>query len=279
MSTAATSTIPATDRRNPFPPSSPIPPLTGAGRVGASLVFAKRAVLKVRHVPEQSLDVLAIPIVFTVMFTYLFGGALAGSTADYLRYLLPGTLVMSMLLLTMYTGVALATDRSTGTLDRFRAMPTWRPAPIVGAMVGDLARYLIAAGLVLSLGAALGFRPDSVGAVAASIGLILAFCSALSWVWAAIGLVVRTPTAVMNLGLVVLFPLTLASNVFVDPTTTPRWMQSLIRINPVSHVVTAARELMLDAPAGADVLRTLLATVSVIAIFAPLTAHLYTAQR
>ncbi len=250
-----------------------------AGTFAATLAFAWRSVLKVRHVPEQLLDVIAIPIVFTLMFTYLFGGALAGSTGDYLQFLLPGTLVMTVLLLTMYTGVSLSTDRATGSLDRFRAMPIWRPAPIVGALIGDLGRYLIASALVLGLGLAIGFRPDGgPGAVAASLGLILAFASAIAWMWTALGLVVRTPASVMNLGVVVLFPLTLASNVFVDPDTTPGWLQAFIRVNPVTHLVTAVRGLMLDAPAAGEIVWTLAATIVLVAVFAPLTMWLYRRQ-
>ena len=244
--------------------------------LGAALAFAWRSVLKVRHVPEQALDVVAIPIVFTLMFTYLFGGAIAGSTGDYLRFLLPGTLVMTVLLLTMYTGVGLSTDRASGSLDRFRALPIWRPAPIVGTLIGDVVRYLIASALVLGLGLAMGFRPDgSALAVPASLALILVFCFGLSWVWTAIGLVVRTPTSVTNLGLVVLFPLTLASNVFVDPTTTPGWLQAFIRVNPVTHLVTAVRGLLLGTPAGGEIAWTLVATGVLVAVFAPLTMRIY----
>jgi ABC-2 type transport system permease protein len=250
-----------------------------AGALGASLAFAWRSVLKVRHVPEQSLDVVAIPVVFTLMFTYLFGGALAGSTGDYLRFLLPGTLVMTVLLLTMYTGVGLSTDRLTGSLDRFRSLPIWRPAPIVGALLGDLGRYLIAASLVLVLGVAMGFRPDGgVAGVLASLGLILVFCSATSWMWTTLGLLARTPAAVMNLGVVGLFPLTLASNVFVDPTTTPGWLQAFIRANPMTHLVSAVRSLMLGTPDGGEIAWALVATIALIAVFAPLTMRLYRDQ-
>src|SRR5699024_2926610 len=103
------------------------------------------------HVPEQLADVIMIPIMFTLMFTYMFGGAMGGSTADYLHFLLPGALVMTMLMATMYTGVTLNTDIASGTFDRFRSLPIWSPAPVVGSMVGDLVRYLLAGGLVISL--------------------------------------------------------------------------------------------------------------------------------
>jgi ABC-2 type transport system permease protein len=279
--TTATTAATLDDIGTPLP-AAPVldgPHPAATSPVAASLTFAWRSVLKVRHGPEQLLDVVAIPVVFTLMFTYLFGGALAGTTGDYLQFLLPGTLVMTVLLLTMYTGVGLSTDRTTGSLDRFRSMPIWRPAPIVGALIGDLGRYLIAAALVLGLGLAMGFRPDGgVGGVSAALALTLVFCSAISWMWTALGLVVRTPATVLNLGVVVLFPLTLASNVFVDPATTPGWLQTVIRLNPVTHLVTAARQLMAGAPAGREVILTLLATTAVIAVFAPLTMWLYHRQ-
>ena len=266
-------------RREPTDPVLDGPHAAPAGPVAASLTFAWRSVLKARHVPEQLLDVFAIPVVFTLMFTYLFGGALAGTTGEYLQFLLPGTLVMTVLLLTMYTGVGLSTDRTTGSLDRFRSMPIWRPAPVVGALIGDLGRYLIAAALVLGLGVAIGYRPaGGLAGVSAALALTLAFCSAVSWMWTAVGLVVRTPATVLNLGVVVLFPLTLASNVFVDPATTPGWLQAVIRLNPVTHLVAAARQLMAAAPADGEVAWILLATTSVIAVFAPLTMWLYHRQ-
>src|SRR5215469_9403944 len=133
------------------------PPRPGA--LTASLTFAWRGLLKIKHVPEQLGDVIGIPIIFTLMFTYLFGGALAGSTGAYLQFLLPGTLVMTVVLVTMYAGIGLNTDITTGVFDRFRTMAIWRPAPIIGALLGDVGRYLLASTLVIMLGLVLGFRP------------------------------------------------------------------------------------------------------------------------
>jgi ABC-2 type transport system permease protein len=163
------------------------------------VAFGWRALLKIKHVPEMLLDVIAIPVVFTLMFTYLFGGALAGSPHRYLQFILPGTLVMAVLLVTMYAGTGLATDRVKGITDRFRALPVWRLAPAVGAMLGDVARYLLTAGLVTLLGVAIGFRPaGGAPGVLAGIGLLLLFALALSWVWATLSLLLRTPQAVMS---------------------------------------------------------------------------------
>jgi len=259
-------------------PAGPRPAPPGA--LSASAAFGWRALLKIKHVPEQLFDVIAIPVVFTLMFTYLFGGALAGSASRYLQFILPGTLVMAVLLVTMYAGVGLNADASKGVSDRFRSLPIWRPAPIAGALLGDVARYLLAASLVIVLGVAMGFRPGG-GApgVLAGIGLLVLFALALSWAWTTLGLLMRTPQAVMSVGTVVLFPLTLASNVFVRPQTMPGWLQAFVKINPVSHLVTAERALMGGQAAAGQVAWVLLASAALVAVFAPVTVHLYGRQR
>jgi ABC-2 type transport system permease protein len=247
-----------------------------AGALSATLTFGWRALLKLKHVPEQLIDVIGIPVIFTLMFTYLFGGALAGSTGAYLRYLLPGSLVMAVVLVTTYSGVTLNTDLTKGVSDRFRSLPVWRPAPIVGALLGDTARYLLASTIVMGLGLLLGFRPEGgpVGVLAA-VALVLAFASGLSWVWTTLGLVLRAPSAVTNVSLLVLFPLTLASNIFADPRTMPGWLQAFVDVNPVSHLVTAARELMTGTATAGHLGWVLAASALLTAVFAPLTMHLY----
>src|SRR5215469_11911900 len=175
------------------------PPRPGA--LTASLTFAWRGLLKIKHVPEQLGDVIGIPIILTLMFTYLFGGALAGSTTAYLQFILPGTLVMTIVLVTMYAGIGLNTDVTTGVFDRFRSMSFWRPAAIIGALIGDVGRYLLASALVLVLGFILGFRPaGGILGVLLAEALILVFALSLSWVWTSLGLILRTPSAVMSLG-------------------------------------------------------------------------------
>jgi len=244
------------------------------------VAFGWRALLKIKHVPEMLLDVIAIPVVFTLMFTYLLGGALAGSPHRYLQFILPGTLVMTVLLVTMYAGTGLAADRAKDITERFRAQPIWRLAPAAGALLGDIARYLLAAGLVALLGVAIGFRPaGGASGMLAGIGLLLVFALALSWAWTTLGLLLRTPQAVMSAATVVLFPLTLASNVFVAPRTMPGWLQAFVSVNPVSHLVTAERTLMAGAPVGGQLAWVLLASTVLAAVFAPLTAWLYGRQR
>jgi ABC-2 type transport system permease protein len=247
-----------------------------AGPAAASLAFAWRSLLKIRHVPEQLGDVIGIPVLFTLLFTYLFGGALAGSTHGYLQFLLPGTLVLAVVFVTVYSGVTLNADLATGVFDRFRSMPVWRPAPILGALIGDVGRYLLAGGLVIGLGLAMGYRPAGGAAgVLAAIALVLLFASALSWAWITLGLILRAPNAVMSIGFVILFPVTFMSNIFVDPRTMPGWLRGVSGINPVSHLVTATRALMAGTPATPPVLWTATAAGLLIAVFAPLTALLY----
>jgi ABC-2 type transport system permease protein len=254
--------------------SCPRPPQAGA--LSASLTFGWRGLLKIKHVPEQLFDVIAIPIVFTLLFTYLFGGALAGSTSRYLHYLLPGTLVMAVVLVTMYTGIGLNTDLAKGVFDRFRSLPVWRAAPIVGSLIGDAGRYLLAATLVIVLGLVMGFRPaGGVVGVLAAVALVMVFAFGLSWVWTVFGLVLRTPTAVMSVGTVVLFPLSLASNVFVQPRTMPGWLQVFVQVNPVSHLVTAVRGLMDGTATAAQIGWVLGVSLALTIIFSPLTVYLY----
>jgi ABC-2 type transport system permease protein len=247
-----------------------------ASPAAACSALAWRALLKLARLPEQLGDIIGIPILFTLMFTYLFGGALAGSTHAYLQYLLPGTMAMAVSLVTVYSGVTLNTDMASGAHDRFRTLPIWRPAPVVGGLIGDVARYLVAAALVVVLGLVMGF--DARGGVAGvllAIALTIVFALSLSWIWTAAALLLRTPAAVQTLGLLVLFPLTFASNVFVDPHTMPGWAQTLVELNPLSHLTSAARGLMHGTPAAHDVLWVVAASALITAVFAPLTSRLY----
>lgn len=259
-------------RRAPAMPARPRPP----SALSATLTFAWRSALKTRHAPEQIGDVIFIPILFTVMFTYLFGGALAASTGAYLQFLLPGTLAMTVLQVTMYTGVALNTDLSTGAFDRYRSLPIWRPAALVGAVLGDTVRYVLAALLVVGLGLVMGYRPaGGPQGVAEGVLLVLAFAFSVSWIWTSLALVLRTPQSVGVVGLVVLFPLTFVSNVFVDPATMPDLLRAFVSVNPVSHLVTAVRGVMAGAPNVADVAVVVGSCAALIAVFAPVTAWLY----
>jgi len=254
------------------------PPQPGA--VTASLIFAWRAMLKIKHVPTQLFDVTAFPIMFVLLFTYLFGGALAGSPSEYLQQLLPGILVMTVIMITEYTGMALNTDIGKGIFDRFRSLPIWRPAVLVGMLLADAVRYTLASIVVITLGVILGFRPDGgVVGVALAVALLLVFAFSLSWVWTVIGMKMRTPETVMQVSMTILFPLTFASNVFVDPSTMPGWVQAFVKVNPVSHLTTAARALMHGNSPGSSVLYVLLWSAALVAVFGPLTMRMYRTER
>ena len=247
-----------------------------ASALSAALSFGWRGMLKVKHVPEQLLDVTITPVMFVLMFTYLFGGAIAGSTAEYLRYLLPGILVMSVLFTTVYSGVALNTDLTKGVVDRFRSLPIWRPAPLVGSLIGDSVRYLIAGTVIIVLGVALGYRSDGgVGGVLAALGLVVVFAFGLSWIFTTVGLVMRSPNAVMNAGFMALFPVTFLSNAFVDPATLPAGLEAFVNVNPISILVNAARGLMEGNPSGGDIGIVLATAAALTLVFAPLTVRLY----
>jgi ABC-2 type transport system permease protein len=244
--------------------------------LSASLTFGWRAVLKVKHMPEQLFDVTAFPVMLTLMFTYLFGGALAGSVGDYLQDFLPGVLVMSVLMITMYTGQALNTDITKGVFDRFRSLPIWRPSSLVGMLLGDTARYLVAAVVVVVLGLVLGFRPQGgLAGVLGAVALLLVFAFGLTWVWTVFGLVMRTDRAVMGMSFMILFPLMFISNVFVDPSTMPGWLQAFVDVNPVSLLVTAIRGLMHGTVTAGEVGWVLLASALLVAVFGPATMRLY----
>lgn len=254
--------------------AGPRPPRPSS--LSTSLSFGWRALLKIKHVPEQLFDVTAFPIMFTLLFTYLFGGALAGSTDAYIQFLLPGILVQTVVMITMYTGVTMNKDIEKGVFDRFRSLPIWRPSPLVGALLGDVVRYTLASVIVLILGLVLGFRPQGglVGVVA-SIALLLVFSFCLSWIWTMIAMIVRTEAAVMGVSMFILFPLTFASNIFVDPNTMPGWLRAFVEVNPVSFLVTSLRGLMQGDVDTGQLGVTLTLCVVLLAVFGPITMRLY----
>ena len=254
--------------------TSPRPPQPGA--LSTALTFGWRGMLKIKHVPEQLLDVVVTPVLFTVMFTYIYGGAISGSTGEYLQFILPGTLVMSVLFTTVYSGVALNTDLTKGVVDRFRSLPIWRAAPLVGAAVGDSARYLFAGTMVILVGLILGYSAEGgpLGVLAA-LALVVLFSLGLAWVFTTIGLIMRAPNAVLNTGFMALFPLLFLSNAFVPPDTLPRGLKAFVDVNPVSQLVTAARELMNGTASMGEVAIPLAIAAGITAVFLPLTVRLY----
>ncbi|GJF21308.1 MULTISPECIES: ABC transporter permease [Streptomyces] len=244
--------------------------------LSTSLTFGWRAILKIKHVPEQLFDVTAFPIMNLLMFTYLFGGALAGSPSDYIQFVLPGILVMSVVMITMYTGVSVNIDIEKGVFDRFRSLPIWRPSAMVGYLLGDALRYTIASVVMLAVGLLLGYRPDGgfVGVVA-GVALLLVFSFAFSWIWTMFGLMLRTEKSVMSVSMMVIFPLTFLSNVFVDPRTMPGWLQAFVNNSPITHLASAVRELMAGEWPGGEIGWTLGWAALFLLVFGPVTMRLY----
>lgn len=246
----------------------------------AVLTLAWRAALKIKHVPFQLFDVTITPIMFTLLFTYIFGGALAGSPREYIQYLLPGILVQTVVFITVYTGVGLNGDIQKGLYDRFRSLPMWQPAPLFGALAGDVFRYSLAGGIILVMGFIIGFRPGG-GFLGLLITLLLVqvFCFALAWCWIIVGMLMKTPESVMTMSFVFLMPLTFASDIFVRLDTMPGWLQRIVAANPVTILARAARELMHGQPVGMDVWWVLAWSAGITAVAAPIAMRLYYRER
>lgn len=251
----------------------PRPP--SAGTVTACLMFGRRALLKVRRTPVQLFDVVVHPVVFTLMFAYLFGGAIHGSSGKYAGYLVPGILVMTLLVTTATTGTALSIDIASGLFDRFRTLSIRTIAPLAGAVLADVVRYVAASAVVVGLGLALGFRPHgNVLGVAAAVLLVVAFSASLSWVWTTLALVMKAPGAVLGVTQAVLYPLSFFSNIFITPATLPGWLHAFVDVNPVTHLVTTARALMAGTAPGRQLAWILIACAVLTSVFAPLSARL-----
>ncbi|MFE0174735.1 ABC transporter permease [Streptomyces sp. NPDC059002] len=244
--------------------------------LSACLTFGWRAMLKIKHVPEQLFDVTAFPIMMVLMYTYLFGGALAGSPREYIQYLLPGILVMSVVMITMYTGVSVNTDIEKGVFDRFRTLPIWRPSTMVGYLLGDALRYAIASVVILTVGLIMGFRPDGgFPGVVGGIAVLLVFSFAFSWIWTMFGLLLRTEKSVMGVSMMVIFPLTFLSDIFVKPETMPGWLQAFVNNNPITHVSSAVRALMDGTSPATPLAWTFGWALLLVAVFGPVTMRLY----
>lgn len=247
-----------------------------ASAMSSSLTFGWRALLKIKHVPEQLFDVTMFPIMFTLMFTFIFGGAIAGSPQDYLPYLAPGILVQTVIMITMYTAMTINNDIEKGVFDRIRSLPVWRPSLLVGSLLGDTLRYTMASTIIIVMTLILGYRPEGgVVGVIAAVALLLIFCFSVSWIWTLLGFKLRTPNAVMGVSMMVLFPLTFLSNVFVSPTTMPDVLESIVKVNPITVLVNAARSLMDGNPDSGAIITVLIMSGALIAVFGPLTMRVF----
>jgi len=241
-----------------------------------ALVFGWRAVLKFKHVPEQLFDLVMTPIMFTLLFTFVFGGALAGSPGNYLQVFLPGILVQTVMFNSVYSGMGLSTDLGKGLFDRFRSLPIWSLSPFAGLMVGDVLRHLIAGGIILTIGLILGYRPEAgVFGVLGAFAMLLTIGFGTGWIFIVLGLLIRTPMTVMTIGFTFMFPLIFASNIMVDPATMPGWLRAFVNVNPVSLMTSAMRGLMAGTATWDQIGVALIAPTGITLVLAPLTIWLY----
>ncbi|MFJ5624804.1 ABC transporter permease [Peribacillus loiseleuriae] len=244
--------------------------------VSNSLTMAYRGLLKIRRTPEQLFDVTLQPIIFTLMFTYIFGGAISGNVQNYLPVIIPGILVQTVITTSIVTGVQLREDMDKGVFDRFKSLPIARIAPLAGALLADTIRYTIAAVLTFTMGYIMGYRPDGgLGHVAIAALLVIVCSWAISWIFAFFGVIARTASSVQGISMIVLFPLTFLSNAFVPAETLPEWLQWFVKFNPISHLVTAVRDLTNSGTIGWDLSVSLIGAAIIVAIFAPITVRAY----
>ncbi|MGH3648973.1 MAG: ABC transporter permease [Micromonosporaceae bacterium] len=236
-----------------------------------TLTLAWRTIVQIRHNPWELGDFSFQPIMFLLLFTYVFGGAIGGSPGQYLTFALPGIIVMNMLFVTMYVGMGLNTDLTKGVFDRLRALPVARWAPLSGRITADLVKQAWSIALLLGVGALMGFRVGtSLVGVASAVALILIFALAFSWVSVLVGVVAKDPEQVQLFGFTALFPVTFVSNVFVPVGTMPGWLQAAVKVNPVSQLADAARGLVVGGPVAGPAFWSMVWAAGITAVFAPL---------
>ncbi|MEV8402008.1 ABC transporter permease [Streptomyces niveus] len=269
MSTATTTKT--AELPEPTPPSTTRTGRNGPagadeGRIGvrANLrhigALARRNALQIKQDPESMFDVLLMPIVFTLLFVFVFGGAVAGkgNQSEYVSYLVPGLMAMMGLNVSMAVGSGINEDFQKGVMDRFRTMPIARSSVLIAKIVVEIGRMMIAFAILLIVGFILGLSIEtSALEVLAAIGLSLLFGASLMWIFILIGLSVKTAQAVQGVGIVVLMPLQFGSSIFTPPTTMPGWLQTFTDYNPLSNLADAARGLFIGGPVAHDLLMTL----------------------
>ncbi|WAX58175.1 ABC transporter permease [Jatrophihabitans cynanchi] len=266
--------------------SRPAPPAAAAETDAAApqfrtlrhaLVLAKRNLIKTARTPEQLIDVTVQPIIFLLLFVYVFGGAISGgSRHDYLQYLLPGLLGQGIALGSVALGQNMNADIEKGVFDRFRSLPIARSAPLVGAVLADFFRYLLVCVIFLGFGYVMGFRiTTNPLAVVAAVALAIAFALCFCWISVWVGMKARTPGSVQGVMFLLILPLSFGSNVFVSTSTMPGWMQAFVKVNPISHLVGAVRGMTVGGPVAGHVGWTLLWMAGLLVVFVPLAMRAY----
>ena len=257
-----------------------------ARRVGAvtslrnTFTLTWRSVLKIKTNPEDLFGLLLQPIMYLILFTYVFGGSIAGGTHEYLEFSLPGIMVLSVVFATLGTGMMLSQDVATGVFDRFRSLPIARWAPLSGAILGDMVRYLISVVVTLGFGMVLGFRVGT-NPFDAAMGclLVLVFAVAMCWFSAFVGMLVKSAQGVQLWGFLLMFPLVFGSNILTQTAKMPGWLQAFVNINPVTYLTEAERSLLVSStlygPPGPPVAKSLLWALGIFVVFAPLAMWAY----
>jgi ABC-2 type transport system permease protein/oleandomycin transport system permease protein len=241
-------------------------------------VMARRNLIQTWRIPELIIFATVQPVMFVLLFTYVFGGAInVGGGLDYVDYLMPGVFTQTVIFGAMVTGLGLAEDRQRGLMDRFRSLPMTRSALLTGRTLSDLLRNAFIIVIMLLVGLAVGFRfgDTTVPAVFAGFGLILLFSFAFCWLSAVIGLSVRSAEAAQSGGFVWIFPLVFASSAFAPVATMPSWLQVFARHQPVSVTIDAVRSLFLGGPVSSSLLQSLAWCLGLLAVFAPLAVAIY----
>jgi oleandomycin transport system permease protein len=246
-----------------------------------SLVLARRSLAKTRRNPGAVINAVITPALFLVLFLYLFGGPVAGSTSDYLQYLFPGILVMGAGMAGMLsTGTNINLDLATGITDRLRSLPISRLAPLLGSVLADIVRYLLAVAILFAIGTLLGFRlHGSLAAAVAAAGLAVLFGFCLSWVTVFIGVLVKDANAVLAFGFITFLPLQFGTSLAAPAGTLPGWLRAWADINPVTHVMDASRALLNGTPVGDTITNTLLWCAALFVVFCPLAVRAYSRQQ
>ena len=240
-----------------------------------TLTMAYRNIILIRRTPQHLFDVTIQPILFTLLFTFLFGGAISGSVQSYLPIIIPGILVQTLLTACMATGVQLREDMDKGVFNRFKSYPMSNMAPLAGPLLGDMIRYSIATTLTIVMGYILGFRWASIDGAVIGCILVIFAAWAVSWIFALLGTVARTAQTVQGISMAIMFPLAFLSGAFVPTSTLPGWLQAFVNINPLTYIVSATRELFNYGTIGNDFWLSLVGSLAVVAIFAPITLAVY----
>jgi len=242
-----------------------------------TVVLARRNLLRIPRAPDLLLSFTVQPVMFVLLFVYVFGGAIqTPGFDDYTDFLIPGIIVQTMSFGGFVTALGLAEDLKKGLIDRFRSLPMARSAVLAGRTLADVATNLVSLAVMITVGLLVGFTFDA-GAVEILAGLVLMllFGYAFSWVFAFIGLTSSSPEAAQALGFIAIFPLTFASSAFVPVESMPSWLEAFAEVNPFTVMTDAMRSLWLDTPAGNDVWGAFAWSVGIAAAFAALSAARY----